>query len=82
MWLFSAESEPITFTGNTYARYTLLGGDTSNRKRQVGMEMAFYEDSVNISLQTTQQEGLVYWMGGATDYAALEVSVNIVPQSL
>jgi len=73
VWLLSAESEPVTFTGNSYARYTLVG-DTSSRKRQVDMEMAFYEDSVSISVQTTQQAGLVYWMGGATDYAALEVS--------
>jgi len=67
------ESEPITFTGNSYARYTLVG-DTSSRKRQVDMEKAFYEDSFSISMQTTQQAGLVYWMGGPTDYAALEVS--------
>lgn len=73
MWLLSAESESVTFTGNSYARYTLVG-ETSNRKRQVDMEMAFYEDSVSISLQTTQQAGLVYYMGGATDYAALEVN--------
>ena len=74
MWLLSAESEPVTFTGNGYARYTLLD-DISSRKRQVDMEMAFYEDNVSLRVQTTQQEGLVYWMGGATDYAALEVSV-------
>jgi len=65
--------QPITFTGDGYARYTLL--DDGIVKRQVVMEMEFYEESISMRIQTDAEEGLLFRMGGVTDFAALEVSL-------
>ena len=69
----TAVMQPITFTGDGYARYTLL--DSGITKRQVALEMAFYEESISMRIQTDVEEGLLFRMGGVTDFAVLEVSI-------
>ena len=64
--------EPITFAGDGYARYTLL--DSGVAKRQVAMEIAFYEESISMRIRTDVEQGLLFQMGGANDFAMLEVS--------
>ena len=64
-------ADPVTFTGDGYARYTLLDGGVA--KRQVNMEMAFYEESISMRVRTIAEEGLLFQMGGANDLAVLEV---------
>ena len=64
-------TDPVTFTGDGYARYTLL--DSGVAKRQATMEMAFYEESISMRVRTTTEEGLLFQMGGANDLAVLEV---------
>ena len=68
-------TEPVTFTGDGYARYTLLDSvlDSGIAKRQVTMEMAFYEESISMRVQTNAEEGLLFQMSGANDFAVLEV---------
>ena len=61
----------MTFTGDGYARYTLL--DSGTAKQQVAMEMAFYEESINMRVQTNADEGLLFQMSGDEDFAILEV---------
>ena len=64
--------DPITFDGDGYARYTLLGSGVA--RRQVAMEMAFYEESISMRIRTDMEQGLLFQMGGVNDFAILEVS--------
>ena len=58
--------EPIQFTGDGYARYTLLDS---------GTEMSFYEETVSMCIQTDAKEGLLFRMSGHNDFAVLKVSL-------
>ena len=65
-------TEPVTFTGDGYARYTLLDSGIA-KQQQVAMEMAFYEESISMRVQTNADEGLLFQMSGDEDFAILEV---------
>lgn len=64
-------TEPITFTGDGYARYTLL--DSRITKRQVAKEMSYYKESIHMRIRTDTKEGLLFRMSGTNDFAILEV---------
>lgn len=66
-------TEPVTFTGDGYVRYTLL--DSGIAKQQAAKEVAFYKESFRMRIQTVAEEGLLFQMGGANDFAALKVSI-------
>ena len=65
--------DPVTFDGDGYAQYTLLE-DSGVARQRSAMEMAFYEESISMRIRTDVEQGLLFQMGGANDFAILEVS--------
>ena len=42
------------------------------------MEIAFYEERISMRVRTNAEEGLLFQMSGADDFAVLEVCYNII----
>ena len=67
--------EPVTYTGDGYAQYTLLDSGIVAEQQQVAKEMAFYEERISMRIQTNAEEGLIFRISGVNDFAILQVTI-------
>ena len=68
-WLFLSGDTPITFSGNSFAKWTLLES-IENRL------------SLSLRIKTRKESASLMYAKGRVDYSVLEVKITIIGMSL